>query len=90
MWTEEQKELGQMSIVTVVSLDGSSESALKIVMAHTDGSEVTLTTLADITRAGMTFIRSHGLKRMLESSGLWEIEENMGIGDKEKRSEKCR
>ena len=81
MSQEEQKELGQMSIVTVVSLDGSSESALKIVMAHTDGSEVTLTTLVDITRAGMTFIRSHGLKRMLENSGLLETEEMKESGN---------
>lgn len=81
MWTEEQKELGQMSIVTVVSLDGSSESALKIVMAHTDGSEVTLTTLADITRAGMTFIRGHGLKKMFEHSGLLETEEMKESGN---------
>lgn len=81
MWTEEQKELGQTSIVTVVSLDGSSKSALKIVMAHTDGSEVTLTTLADITKDGMTFIRDHGLKRMFVDSGLWEIEPKKEIGD---------
>ena len=90
MSMEAEKEKAETNIVTVVSLDGSSESGLKIVMAHTDGSEVTLTTLVDITKAGMTYIRDHGLKKMLESSGLWEIEENMGIGDKEKRSEKCR
>jgi hypothetical protein len=78
---EEQKELGQMNIVTVVSLDGSSKSALKIVMAHTDGSEVTLTTLADITKDGMTFIRSHGLRKMFENSGLLETGANMEIGN---------
>jgi hypothetical protein len=86
MWMEEQKELGAMNIVTVVSLDGSSKSALKIVMAHTDGSEVTLTTLADITKDGMTFIQSHGLRKMFENSGLLETGANMEIGEKHEQS----
>lgn len=81
MLMEAEKEKAETNIVTVVSLDGSSESGLKIVMAHTDGLEVTLTTLVDITRAGMTFIRSHGLKRMLENSGLLETEEMKESGN---------
>ena len=58
------------SMCTVVSLDGSSQNAYKIVMLHTDGSEVTLTELAAITRAGMNYIPSHVLSKMFESSGL--------------------
>ena len=80
MSQEEQKELGLTNIVTAVSLDGSSESELKIVMARTDGSEVTLTTLAHITRAGMTYIRAHGLRKMFANSGLLEIEEQKESG----------
>ncbi len=86
MSTEEKKDRVQTNIVTVVSLDGSSKSALKIVMAHTDGSEVTLTTLADITKDGMTFIRDHGLRKMFENSGLLEIEANMEIGESNEQS----
>lgn len=81
MWQEEQKEVDLTSIVTAVSFDGLSESELKIVMARTDGSEVTLTTLADITKAGMTYIRAHGLKKMFASSGLLEIGEQKETGD---------
>ena len=71
-----------MNIATVVSLDGSSKSALKIVMVHTDGSTVTVTTLADITRDGMNFIRTHGWNKMFETSGLKEI-----VGTKESGNE---
>lgn len=80
----------KMNTATVVSFDGSSANELKIVTLHTDGLTVTSTVLASISRAGINYIRSQGWQTMLESSGLWEIEENMGIGDKEKRSEKCR
>lgn len=80
----EEKVKETTSIVTVVSLDGSSKSALKIVMAHTDGSEVMLTTLVDITRDGMTYIRDHGLSKMFETSGVKEIVESMVIGDEQK------
>ena len=80
------KEKEQTNIAIVVSLDGSSKSALKIVMAHTDGSEVMLTTLVDITRDGMTYIRDHGLSKMFEISGAKEIVESMVIGDKHEQS----
>jgi len=86
MLMEEEKEKAQTNIVTVVSLDASSKSELKIVMAHTDGSEVTLTTLVDITRDGMTFIRDHGLRKIFENSGLWETEANMEIGESNEQS----
>ncbi len=82
----EEKEKETTSIVTVVSLDGSSKSALKIVMAHTDGSEVMLTTLVDITRDGMTYIRDHGLSKMFEISGAKEIVESMVIGGNDEQS----
>ena len=75
------------SIGIVASFDGSSGDEWKIVMLHTDGSEVTVTQLASFTRAGINYIRSHGLKRMYEQSGLSEIVESMVIGDKEKSDE---
>jgi len=64
----------RMSIVTVVSFDTSSRCALKIAIAHTVGSMVTLTTLGDVTRGGTNFIPSHDLRRMLETSGQKETE----------------
>jgi hypothetical protein len=69
-----------MNIATVVSFDGSPKSALKIVMVHTDGSMVTVTTLADITRDGMNFIRTHGWNKMFETSGVRDIVESMATG----------
>ena len=75
-----------MSIATVVSFDGSSKSALKIVMLHTDGSQVTVTTLADITRDGMNYIRTHGWSKMFEISGAKEIVESMVIGGNDEQS----
>ncbi len=83
MWTEEKKARAQTSIVTAVSFDGSSKSGLKIVMAHTDGSEVMLTTLVDITKDGMTYIRDHGLRQMFESSGIEEIVVTMENGNEQ-------
>lgn len=77
------KEKGQMSIATVVSLGGSSRGALKIVMLRIDGSTVTVTTLASITKAGMKFIRTHGLNEMLKRSGLWETVAMMGNGNEQ-------
>ena len=56
-------------------------------MQHTDGSRVTLTTLAVITRDGMNYIRGQGWKKMFETSGLKEIVENMEIGDEQSRDE---
>ena len=59
----------RMSIVIVVSFDTSSRCALKIAIAHTVGSMVTLTILGGVTRDGTNFIPSHDLKRMLETNG---------------------
>lgn len=73
----------KMSIVTSVSCDGSLGNDWKIVMQRTDGSEVTLTTLAGVTRDGMTYIRTHGWNKMFESSGLKEIVEQMEIGNEQ-------
>lgn len=75
------KEKEQTSIAIVVSLDGSSKSALKIVTLHTDGSTATVTTLADITRDGMNYIRVHGWNKMFETSGLRAIVATMESGN---------
>lgn len=77
----QKKAKDETSIATVVSFDGSSSDALKIVMLRTDGSEVTATTLASITKDGMSYIRGHGLRQMLNSSGLLEIVEEMESGN---------
>jgi hypothetical protein len=58
------------SICIAVSFDGSSDDGYKIVMQHTDGSLVTLTTLAVVTRAGMNYIPSQVLSKMFETNGL--------------------
>jgi len=71
------------SIVTDVLSDGSSSEELKIAMLHTDGSVVTLTTLAVITKAGMTYIKTHGLRTMFESSGLLVTEEMKESGNEQ-------
>ena len=57
------------SICTVVSFDGSSNVGYKIAMQHTDGSTVTLTELAAITKAGMNYIPSQNLNKMFEING---------------------
>ena len=75
------KEKEQTSIAIVVSLDGSSKSALKIVTLHTDGSTATVTTLVDITRDGMNYIRVHGWNKMFETSGLRVIVEMKESGN---------
>ena len=77
------KEKEKTSIAIVVSLDGSSKSALKIVMLHTDGSKATVTTLADITRDGMTYIRTHGWNEMFETSGAKAIVATMENGNEQ-------
>ena len=77
------KEKEKTSIAIVVSLDGSSRSASKIVMLHTDGSTVTVTTLADITRDGMNYIRVHGWNKMFETSGLRAIVEMKESGNEQ-------
>lgn len=69
------------SICTAVSFDGSSVSGLKIVQVLTDGSAVTTTVMASISRAGISYIRSHGLNRMLETSGARAIMDQMENGN---------
>jgi hypothetical protein len=74
------------SICIVVSFDGSSDDGYKIVMQHTDGSLVTLTTLAVVTRAGMNCIPAHLLREMFESSGALETEAQTEIGNNKWRN----
>jgi hypothetical protein len=64
------KDKAQTSIVTVVSFDGSSSDAYRIAMQRTDGSTVTLTTLAVVTRAGMTYMQALDLNKMFGINGL--------------------
>jgi len=59
----------KMNIVTVVSFGESSRCVLKIAIARTVGSMVTLTSVGSATRDGMNFIPSPALRRMLESNG---------------------
>lgn len=76
-----KREKETTNIVTVVSFGGSSKNGLKIAMVRTDGSRVMLTMLADITKAGMNYIRGHGWNKMYESSGAKEIVERKVTGD---------
>jgi hypothetical protein len=64
------RDKDQMSIVTVVSFGGSSDDAYRIAMQLTDGSMVTLTTLAVVTRAGMTYMKALDLNKMFGINGL--------------------
>jgi hypothetical protein len=64
----------QTSIVTVVSFGGSSNDAYRIAMQRTDGSTVTLTTLAVITRAGMSYMKALDLNKMFGINGVKVIE----------------
>jgi hypothetical protein len=80
------KEKEQTSIVTVVSFDGSSKSAFKIAMVRINGSEATTTTLVDVSRDGMNYIRTHGWSKMFEISGAKEIVESMVIGGNDEQS----
>jgi hypothetical protein len=68
------RDKAQTSIVTVVSFDGSSNDAYRIAMQRTDGSTVTLTTLAVVTRAGMTYMKALDLNKMFGINGLKAIE----------------
>ena len=63
------REKDQTSIVTVVSFDGSSNDAYRIAMQRTDGSMVSLTTLAVVTRAGMTYMKALDLNKMFGING---------------------
>ena len=75
------------NIVTVVSFGGSSKKELKIAMAHTVGSTVTLTTLGGISKDGTNFIPSPALRRMFEINGAVEIAANTEIGESNDKSE---
>jgi hypothetical protein len=70
-----------MSIVTVVSLERSSKCDLKIGIARTAGSMVTLTSVGSVTKGGTNFIPSRGLRRMLETNGKRAIEGTQGNGN---------
>ena len=76
-----QKVREQMSIAIVASFGKSSRCELRIAIAHTVGSTVTLTTLGSVTRDGMNFIPTHGLRKMLETNGQREIKEHMENGN---------
>jgi hypothetical protein len=65
-----RKAKEKMSIVTVVSFEESSRCVLKIAIARTAGSMVTLTSVGSVTKGGMNFIPSPALRRILETSGL--------------------
>jgi hypothetical protein len=78
-----KKEKETMNIVTVVSFDGSSKNGLKIAMERTDGSMVTLITLVDITKAGMIYMKDHGLNTMFEISGVKAIVETKENGNEQ-------
>ena len=68
------KAKAQTSIVTVVSFGGSSNDAFKIVMRRTVGSTVTLTTLAVVTKAGMSYMQGLDLNKMFGINGSKAIE----------------
>lgn len=65
-----EKAKDKTSIVTVVSFGGSSNDAYRIVMQRTDGSTVTLTTLAVITKAGMSYMKALDLNKMFGINGV--------------------
>jgi hypothetical protein len=69
------------SIVTVVSFGGSSSDAYRIAMQRTDGSTVTLTTLAVVTRAGMTYMQALDLNKMFAINGSKVTEVTMENGN---------
>ena len=68
--TRNKKEQETVSICTAVSFGRSSRCESKIVMVHTVGSRVTLTTLGVGRKGGTNFIPNQNLKRMLETNGL--------------------
>ena len=75
------KAKDKTSIVTVVSFGGSSNDAYRIVMQRTDGCTVTLTTLAVVTRAGMSFMKALDLNKMFGINGSKVIEVTMENGN---------
>ena len=75
-----KKARGKMNIVTAVSFDTLSQCGLKIAIAHTVGSTVTVTSLGSIAKDGMNFIPSRALRKMLETNGQKVTEEIKGSG----------
>lgn len=75
------QEQETVSICTVVSFGRSSRCALKVAIAHTVGSRVTLTTLGGGRRGGVNFIPNQNLKKMLETNGLKVTEVTMENGN---------
>jgi hypothetical protein len=71
----------KMSIVTAVSFGKSSRCVLKIAIARTAGSMVTLTSVGSVTKGGTNFIPSPALRRMLETSGQKVTEVTNGNGN---------
>jgi hypothetical protein len=67
--TRNKKELESANICTAVSFGLSFPCELKIVMAHTVGSKVTLTTLGVGKKGGTNFTPNQNLKTMLETNG---------------------
>ena len=81
-----RKAKEKMSIVTVVSFAESSRCVLKIAIARTAGSMVTLTSVGSATKGGTNFIPSPALRRMLESSGQKVTEVTQENGNEEIRN----
>jgi hypothetical protein len=82
----QQKVKDQMSIGIAVSFETSSNEGYKIVMLRTDSSTVTVTILAVITKAGMSYIPAQDLKRMCEINGPRATEANTTIGENDEQS----
>jgi len=76
-----KKQLESASICTVVSFGRSSRCDLKIAIAHTVGSGVTLTTLGAGKRGGTNFILNQNLRTMLETNGTKAIEATQENGN---------
>ena len=84
--TRKSKEKETVSICTVVSFGRSSRCALKIAIAHTVGSRVTLTTLGVGRKGGTTFTPNRNLKKMLETNGTKVIEVTQENGNEKIRN----
>ena len=76
-----KKVLQTMNIATVVSFDGSSQSASKIVLVQSSGLKVTVTTMGSIEKDGMMFTPSLDLRRMLRINGTKVTEEMKANGN---------
>jgi len=69
-----KKAKEKMNIGIAVSFGGSSKKDYKIVTVLTSGSTATVTTWGSSTKDGTTYIPSHVLRQMFESSGQRVIE----------------